>query len=406
MKCRHCANELHASCLDLGTAPPSNSYLSLEQLSEPELYFPLRLLFCDQCYLVQTEDFTRRELLFSEDYAYFSSYSSSWLEHARKYVSAVCERFALDQESLVVEVAANDGYLLQYVQQRNIPCLGIEPTESTAQAARAKGIRVESVFFGVASARELAGRGLQADLMVANNVLAHVPDINDFVAGFAVLLKENGVVTFEFPHLLNLVRFNQFDTVYHEHFSYLSLSAVQNIFSANGLNVFDVEELSTHGGSLRVYAQKSYVQPLADSVERVLELERSAGIHTAHFYQDFQAAAEGVKNALIRYLIDCKSQGLKVAAYGAAAKGNTLLNFAGIRHDLLSFVVDKNPQKQTRFLPGSRIRIEKPEAIEMERPDRVLILPWNLENEICDEMAFIRSWGAKFVLAVPHLREI
>lgn len=404
MKCRHCSSQLDVACLDLGTAPPSNSYLTQAQLSLPESYFPLRLLLCESCFLVQTEDFAQRELLFTEDYAYFSSYSSSWLAHAQAYVLAMQQRFSLNADSLVVEIAANDGYLLQYVRAQGIPCYGIEPTTSTAVVARQRGIEIIEAFFGEALGRDLSQQGKQADLIAANNVLAHVPDINDFVRGFACLLKPTGVATFEFPHLLNMVQLNQFDTAYHEHYSYLSLTAVKKIFESNGLQVFDVEQLSTHGGSLRVYAQNGSHHALSGRVADCLEQERVAGMLERDFYLSFQNNAERAKYALLEQLIQFKREGLTVAAYGAAAKGNTLLNFAGIRSDLVQFVVDKNPQKQGKYLPGSRVAIVDIEYLKQQRPDRIVIFPWNLEREITQELAFVREWGAQFVIAIPHLR--
>ncbi|MFZ6817474.1 methyltransferase domain-containing protein [Undibacterium sp. Ji22W] len=404
MKCRHCSSQLDVACLDLGTAPPSNSYLTPAQLSLPESYFPLRLLLCESCFLVQTEDFAQRELLFTEDYAYFSSYSSSWLAHAKAYVLATQERFSLTADSLVVEIAANDGYLLQYVQAQGIPCYGIEPTTSTAAVAKQRGIEIVEEFFGEALGNHLREQGKQADLIAANNVLAHVPDINDFVRGFACLLKPTGVATFEFPHLLNMVQLNQFDTAYHEHYSYLSLTAVKKIFESNGLHVFDVEQLSTHGGSLRVYAQNGSHHAISERVADCLEQERLAGMLGRDFYLNFQNNAERAKYALLEQLIQFKRDGLSVAAYGAAAKGNTLLNFAGIRNDLMQFVVDKNPQKQNKYLPGSRVPIVDIEYLKQQRPDRIIIFPWNLEQEITQELSFVREWGAQFVIAIPQLR--
>jgi len=405
MKCRHCHAPLTLSFLDLGTAPPSNAYRTAAQLRQPEMWYPLRLLVCESCWLVQTEDYAGRDALFTEDYAYFSSYSSTWLDHVQRYVAAMVARFDLNAQSLVVEVAANDGYLLQYVHQAGIPCLGIEPTASTAAAARAKGLTIIERFFGVDLADELAAQGRQADLMVANNVLAHVPEINDFVAGFTRLLKPNGVATFEFPHLLRMVEGCQFDTAYHEHYSYLSLTTVTRIFAANGLTVFDVEELPTHGGSLRVHAQRSDTgqQALRPAVTELLAREAAAGVTTAAFYQGFQEQAERVKNDLLRFLLDAKREGKRVAAYGAAAKGNTLLNFAGIRPDLLPYVVDKNPAKQGKYLPGSRIPIVTEDHLAADRPDFVLILPWNLKEEVMAQLAYVRKWNARFVTAIPTL---
>jgi len=404
LKCRHCHNEVKLPFLDLGTAPPSNAYLSAGQLDQPERYFPLRVLVCETCWLVQTQDFAGREELFTEDYAYFSSTSSSWLRHAEDYVAAMTERFGLGADSCVVEVAANDGYLLQYVAGRGIPCYGIEPTRSTADAARAKGIAIVEEFFGVALGEKLASEGRQADLTAANNVLAHVPDINDFVGGFARLLKPQGVSTFEFPHLLRMVTDTQFDTVYHEHYSYLSLTAVENVFRSNGLRVFDVEELPTHGGSLRVYACRiDAAHAVSPRVTEMLAREESAGITSAAFYARFQEAAEKVKNGLMRFLLDARRDGRSVAAYGAAAKGNTMLNFMGVRGDLLEYVVDRADAKIGKFMPGSRIPIVAEARLAETRPDYIVILPWNLRDEVSAQLSYAREWGATLVTAVPVL---
>lgn len=408
MKCRHCHTELTLPLVDLGSAPPSNAYLTEQTLHAPEKYFPLRVLVCDQCWLVQTEDYAGADELFSADYAYFSSFSTTWLKHAEKYVADMAQRFVLDADSHIVEVAANDGYLLQFAKARGIPCLGIEPTTSTADAARAKGIEIVEEFFGVKLAKKLVAEGRQADLTAANNVLAHVPDINDFVGGFATLLKPAGVATFEFPHLLRLVTENQFDTIYHEHYSYLSLIAVKRIFEQNGLNVFDVEKLPTHGGSLRVYAQRkdTGARQLSTSVAQLLEQETAAGMDTTAFYAGFQAKANKVKNDLLVFLIEAQRAGKSVAGYGAAAKGNTLLNYAGVRPDLISFVVDRNPAKQDKFLPGCRIPIVSEAHLKQARPDYVVILPWNLRAEVVEQLAYIREWGGQFVTAVPALKMI
>lgn len=405
MKCRHCDHELTKPFLDLGSAPPSNAYLRADALENPEIWLPLKLMVCDSCWLAQTLDFTGRENLFDADYAYFSSYSTSWLKHAEQFVTTMRQELALDENSLVVEVAANDGYLLQYVKAAGIPCLGIEPTTSTANAARVRGIPVIEKFFGTELAQELKTNQQSADLTVANNVLAHVPDINDFVAGFAALLKPQGVASFEFPHLLNMVQENQFDTAYHEHYSYLSLHAVQAIFEKNGLQVFDVQEWSTHGGSLRVLAQRSDTgqRELRDSVAAMLEKERTAGIADVAFYQNAQKQAEKAKFELLAFLLNCKKDGKKVAAYGAAAKGNTLLNFSGVRPDLLSYVVDINVHKQGKYLPGSRIPILTEVDLTADKPDYVLILPWNLRQEIEGQLSYIRAWRGKFVTAIPTL---
>lgn len=406
MICRHCAAAVTLPFLDLGSAPPSNAYLDTAALNAPETWFPLRVLVCEQCWLVQTEDHAGREALFTEDYAYFSSFSSSWLTHAEAYVQAMQRRFALGRTSQVVEIAANDGYLLQYVQRAGIPCYGIEPTASTAAAARDKGIAIEERFFGVALARELAAAGRQADLMAANNVLAHVPDINDFVAGFALLLKPEGVASFEFPHLLRMVQECQFDTAYHEHYSYLSLTAVQRIFAANGLAVFDVQQLPTHGGSLRVFAQRADTgrQPLLPAVAQLLQQETAAGMLGPDFYTRFGREPARIACELLAFLTAQRAAGKRVAAYGAAAKGNTLFNFAGVRPHLVPYVVDRNPAKQGKFLPGSRIPIVDEAHLRADRPDLVLILPWNLQSEVVAQLAYVRDWGGRFVTAVPGLQ--
>lgn len=405
MKCRHCNNDLHLEFINLGSAPPSNAYLTEQNLRSPEKWFPLKVLVCTNCWLVQTEDYTGADELFGPDYAYFSSFSSTWLRHAEEYVDYMVQRFDLDTGSYIIEVAANDGYLLQYVKSRNIPCLGIEPTYSTAKAARDKGIEIIEDFFGIQLAKKLLAKGIAANLMAANNVLAHVPDINDFVGGFSVLLKEDGVATFEFPHLLRLVAENQFDTIYHEHFSYLSLTAVDRIFQKNGLKVFDVEEKETHGGSLRVFAQRKDAgkRKTTMRVHELLDVEKKAGVTTIPFYQGFQRKSEKVKNDLVSFLIKTKQNGKKVAAYGAAAKGNTLINYAGIRFDLLPWVADRNPAKQGKFLPGSRIPICDEERVRAEKPDFILILPWNLRQEIIAQLHYIHDWGGQFVTAVPEL---
>lgn len=406
MKCRHCYNDLHLCLVDLNNAPPSNAYVSFDMLHAPETWFPLRVLVCDKCWLVQTVDYSGAEELFSRDYAYFSSYSDTWLRHAETYVDEMVGRFALGTASRVVEVAANDGYLLQYFLQRKIHCIGIEPTASTALAARAKGIEIVDAFFGKESAEAILKRYGQADLMVANNVLAHVPDINDFVSGFPILLKPNGIVTFEFPHLVQLVENVQFDTIYHEHYSYLSFTAVNRILAAAGLAVFDVASLFTHGGSLRVFAQPMDTgsREQLSSVDDLLKLEEDIGVNSPAWYSGFQPKVDAVKNDLLRFLLSAENEGKSVCAYGAAAKGNTLLNYAGVRADLLPYVVDRNPAKQGKYLPGSHIPIVSESRIQQDRPDYILILPWNLREEISRQLAYVRKWGGRFVTAVPHLR--
>ena len=405
MKCRHCLCALNLSLVDLGSAPPSNAYLTEKALKAPEKWFPLRVLVCERCWLVQTEDFAQAHELFDAEYAYFSGFSSTWLAHCEQFVSAMAARFGLTPESHVVEIAANDGYLLQYVKALGIGCTGVEPTAAAAAAARAKGIDIVEDFFGVSLATRLATANQRADLTVANNVLAHVPDINDFVAGFKLLLKPSGVATFEFPHLLNLIAENQFDTIYHEHFSYLSLTAVNTIFSAQGLKIFDVEELPTHGGSLRVFAQRTDTGrlPVEAAVKNLLQREMRAGITTAPYYSGFGCRVERIKNDFLRFLLDARAAGKFVAAYGAAAKGNTLMNYAGIRQDLIAFVVDRNPAKQGKYMPGSRIPIVEEERLREDKPDYVVILPWNLKAEVTQQLEYVRNWGGKFVMAVPHL---
>jgi SAM-dependent methyltransferase len=408
MNCRHCSLPLRHSFVDLGSAPPSNAYLTAEKLKAPEKWYPLQVMVCDGCWLVQTLDFAQAHELFDADYAYFSSFSASWLDHARRYVTAMTDRFGLDHTSHVVEVASNDGYLLQFVRERGIPCTGVEPTASTAAAARARGIETIEVFFGAESAARLATEGRQADLMAANNVLAHVPDINDFLRGFATLLKPAGVATFEFPHLLRLMAENQFDTIYHEHFSYLSLTALRGILTSCGLSIFDVEEISTHGGSLRVFVQRTGTgrQPVSSRVAALEAVEAERGLKSLDSYRGFQARSEQVKDEFLSFLIDARRRGKRVAAYGAAAKGNTLLNFAGVRPDLLEFVADRNPAKQHKFLPGSRIPIVDEAHLESVKPDYIVILPWNLRAEVLTQLGYVRGWGGKFVTAVPRLEII
>jgi 2-polyprenyl-3-methyl-5-hydroxy-6-metoxy-1,4-benzoquinol methylase len=405
MNCRGCATPLALPLIDLGTSPPSNAYVRADQLEQAEQWVPLKVAVCQQCWLVQTEDYTSADSLFDAEYAYFSSFSSTWLAHAEKYVAEMVERFGLTADSRVVEIAANDGYLLQYVAGRGIPCLGVEPTRSTAQAAREKGLEIRELFFGRGTAAQLKSEGWGADLMAANNVLAHVPDINDFLGGFATLLKSTGVATFEFPQLLTLMAGQQFDTLYHEHYSYLSLTAVQTLCERNGLQVFDVSQLSTHGGSLRVFVQRldgerREVQP---AVRQQLQAELAAGVQTAEYYATLAPAAERIKHGLLRFLLQAKAEGKRVVGYGAAAKGNTLLNYAGVKPDLLAWVADANPHKQGKYLPGSRIPIVSPAQIDIEKPDYVLVLPWNLLDEITQAFAGIRAWDGRFVIAIPEL---
>ncbi len=402
MDCRSCCSSLELVMADLGTAPFSNAYLTTAQLSEPELWYPLRVLVCTSCWLVQTEDFARRDELFGDDYAYFSSFSDSWLAHSRNYAKRMIRELELNASSFVVEIASNDGYLLKEFVAVSIPCLGVEPTASTAAASRAIGVPVLQEFFGEETAREILRKHGSADLMVANNVLAHVPDINDFVRGFATLLSVNGVATFEFPHLLRVIQGMQFDTIYHEHYSYLSLTAVDRIFLKNGLTIVRVEEIPTHGGSIRVFAKRLETDShVDDSVSRLLQLEQEEGITTVSYYETFQRNCIEIKRKLIEQLLQAQRMGLKVAAYGAAAKGNTLLNYAGIRSDQVQFVVDRNPSKQGKFLPGSRIPIVKESRLQAERPDIVVILPWNLQDELVKQLGYVSNWNCRIVVASP-----
>lgn len=407
MKCRHCTTKLEIEFLDLGNAPPSNAYLRLEDLRKPEVTYPLRVLVCSNCWLVQTEDYADIGELFSENYAYFSSTSKGWLKHAAAYCEMITNRFQLGKDSFVVEIASNDGYLLKNFVHSNIPCLGIEPTRSTAEAAQALGVPVRQEFFGEDVAHQMATACEQADLVIGNNVFAHVPDINDFTRGVAALLKKNGVVTFEFPHLLRLIEQTQFDTVYHEHFSYLSLSVVLSIFEAAGLRVFDVEQLSTHGGSLRVYGclvEADHQKTLA--VANLVEAEVSFGLQSADIYTTFQAKANAVKDGLVQFLLNAKAEGKSVAGYGAAAKGNTLMNYAGIRPDLMPFVCDAADAKIGQYLPASHIPILHPSTLQENRPDYLVILPWNIASEVMKVNQNLAEQGTKFVVAVPEIRVI
>ena len=406
MICRHCSSSNIKPVIDLGSSPPSNAYLLPADLFKLEKWYPLRVNVCAECFLVQTEDYANADELFDVGYAYFSSFSKTMLDHSKCYVDDMVERYSLNKDSMVIEIAANDGYLLQYVKDKNIPCLGVEPTKSTAEAARGKGLEVVEEFFGVALAKKLVDNGFSADLTVANNVLAHVPDINDFVEGYSLLLKPSGVATFEFPYLVNLLEKNQFDTIYHEHYSYLSLTAVDTIFNANGLRVFDVELVDTHGGSLRVFAERKdspREQVKTSIVKELLAEEESKGYLSDEAYIGFQAAAETAKNDLLKFLITAKDEGKSVCAFGAAAKGNTFINFAGIRPDLISVVADSNPAKQGKFMPGSRIPIVSEEVLASFKPDYVVILPWNLKEEIGSRLHYMREWDCKFVVGIPEL---
>lgn len=404
MKCRFCKAELNDVFLDLGSAPPSNAYLSPANLNEAESYFPLRLFTCRNCFLVQVDEVQKHDRIFSSDYLYFSSFSRSWLQHAENYVNKVIERLNMDGNSLAMEIASNDGYLLQYFKQNEIPCIGIEPTASTAKVAREKGIETIECFFGLQFAEEFTAGKAPPDLIIGNNVLAHVPDVNDFVAGLARAISSEGVITIEFPHLLQLVRHGQFDTVYHEHFSYFSLHTVQKIFNAHGLRIWDVEELPTHGGSLRLWACRQTARhKQTPAVATLLEKEAQAGMLEIDYYLGFQSRADAIKNDFLAFLLQCKRDGRQVMGYGAAAKGNTLLNYAGVKPDLLSFVVDASPHKQGRYLPGSHIPVVAEDKIRELKPDYIFIFPWNLQMEIIQQLSYVRDWGGQFVTAVPQL---
>lgn len=405
MNCRRCNAPLNRVLIDLGHQPASNAYLTRAMLDQSEVHAPLKTFVCEVCWLVQLPSYHRSEELFTADYAYFSSVSPGWVDHARRYVATVIDRFHLTDMDWVVEIASNDGYLLQFVKDAGIPCTGIEPTASTAAAARAKGIDSIERFFGVELARELVETEGHASLIVANNVLAHVPDINDFAEGFSILLAPEGVATFEFPHLVNLMNQCQFDTIYHEHYSYLSLTVVAKLFADKGMRVFDVEKIPTHGGSLRVFLclEEAQTHPQTPAVHDLLTEEEDAGVSTAQYYGTLAPRAEKIKLDLVEFLISQKKAGKSVAAYGAAAKGNTLLNYSGIRSDLIEFVCDAAPSKQGQYLPGSHVPIVDPAALYEHKPDFVLILPWNIRDEIVEQHGAIRDWGGRFVVSVPQL---
>lgn len=407
MNCRHCTQPLEHIFLDLGFAPPSNAYLAVGDLQKAETYFPLKLYVCSHCWLVQTEDHASADELFAADYAYFSSTSQTWLEHAARYADMITARLNLGPHSRVIEVAANDGYLLKNFVRTGIPCLGIEPTTSTAAAAEKHGIPVLREFFGEQLGKQLAASGQQADLIVGNNVYAHVPDINDFTRGLKAALKPDGTITLEFPHLMRLIEHTQFDTVYHEHFSYLSLLTVEHIFKAADLRIWDVEELPTHGGSLRIYGCHAEVErQTSPAISALLAEETRRGLQTLATYQDFQSRANQVKDELLAFLIEQKRAGKKVAAYGAAAKGNTLLNYGGVKPDLLPFVCDAAASKQGKFMPGSHIPILAPAALLEQRPDFLLILPWNIAAEVRQQNELLAELGMRFVTAVPSLEVV
>ena len=404
MNCRHCQNKLEHVFLDLGFAPPSNSYLKLEDLNKEEVYYPLKIYVCSECWLVQTADYAQREEFFNDHYSYFSSVSESWLAHAKNYSNKIIDYLSLNGSSRVVEIGSNDGYLLQYFVQKGIDAFGIEPTLDTAEKAKEKGIPVLNEFFSLDLAKQLSNNSKKADLVIGNNVYAHVPDINDFTAGIKKLLKPEGIVTLEFPHLLNLIKYNQFDTVYHEHYSYFSVHTVVRIFEKQGLRVFKVEKISTHGGSIRLYGCNMEDSRNCDeSLEEILKEEEEFGLMQMDIYSNFQKKVSDVKNNLLSFLIEKKKKDELVAGYGAAAKGNTLLNYAGVKPDLLSFVCDAAPSKQQKFMPGSHIPIFPPSEMIIKKPKWILILPWNISEEVLEQQKVLKEYGGQFLVAIPEL---
>ena len=406
ISCRSCQSTLFSEFLDLGSAPPSNAYLKEDQIFKSETYFPLRVIVCNKCWLVQTVDLVEFDDMFNSEYAYFSNYSETWRDHCARYSKQMIERFSLNRESIYIEIASNDGCLLNNFFKAGIQCIGIEPTESTALASKNQGHTVIQEFLTIKLAEELENKGKKADLIAANNVIAHVPNISDFIKSFSILLKPSGVITFEFPYLYNLIIYNQFDTIYHEHFSYFSLTSLTPILSKNNLSVFDVEELTTHGGSLRIFCQhkETGINNKTNQVEKFINLENKLFFNSAKFYDNFYNAVVQVKFNLLTLLIDLKMNGKNVIGYGAAAKGNTLINYCGINSDLIKFIVDKNPHKINKYLPGSHIPIMSEKYITELKPDYILILPWNLKEEIINQLAYVSEWNCKFILAIPHVR--
>jgi len=404
MKCRFCNTELKDLFIDLVNAPASNSFLTFDNLHEPETFYPLKVFTCHKCFLVQIEEYKKSGDIFNNEYVYFSSFSKSWLDHAKKYTDTMASRLGLNEDSKVVEIASNDGYLLQYFKEKNIPVLGVEPTKNTAEVAREKGIESINDFFGSRLAKEMLQKNIRADLLLGNNVLAHVPDIVDFVAGMKIILKDGGVITMEFPHLMQLVDNNQFDTIYHEHFSYLSFFTVKQIFESQGLELFDVDEIPTHGGSLRIYAKhKNDSRDISININALLVKEQQKGMTDSAYYSNFNKKALKVKLDLLHFLIKQKELNKTVAAYGAAAKGNTMLNYCGVKNDLIKYVADANPHKQNKFLPASHIPVVNEDFLKNDKPDFVIILPWNLKEEISEQLSYIKSWNAQFVTAIPGL---
>ncbi|HUZ57996.1 MAG TPA: class I SAM-dependent methyltransferase [Hanamia sp.] len=408
MQCRFCKTELTNLFIDLVNSPASNSFLTQQELNEPETFYPLKVYTCHHCFLVQVDEYKKSNAIFNNEYVYFSSYSSSWLHHAKKYTEMMIERFGYNEQSQIIEIASNDGYLLQYFKEKNIPVLGIEPAENTAEVARQKGITSINKFFGEKLAKELVTKHIKSDLLLGNNVLPHVPDIVDFVKGMRIILNPAGVITMEFPHLMQLVDNNQFDTIYHEHFSYLSFYTVKQIFESIDLEIFDVDEIPTHGGSIRIYAKhkEDSSKKISKNVAALLDKEKSKGMTELSYYSHFAEKAEKVKLDLIEFLICQKKENKKVAAYGAAAKGNTLLNYCGVKNDLISYAVDANPHKQNKYLPASHIPVTNESFLKNDKPDYILILPWNLKEEIINQLSYAKDWSAKFVIPIPELQII
>ncbi len=408
MQCRFCKKELQHIFIDLVNCPASNSFLTEKQLNEPETFYPLKVFTCGNCFLVQLDEYKKSDDIFNHEYVYFSSYSTSWLKHVERYTNMMIDRFGFNDKSLIMEIASNDGYLLQYFKQKNIPVLGIEPTENTARVAIDKGIETINEFFGITLAKELNSKNIKADLLLGNNVLAHVPDLVDFVGGMKIALKEKGVITMEFPHLMQLVENSQFDTIYHEHFSYLSFHCVSQVFESQELVVFDVEEIPTHGGSLRIFAKHAgdKSREISFNVSALLDKEREKGMNSLSWYGNFTQKALKVKLDLLDFLIKQKSEKKKVAAYGAAAKGNTLLNYCGVKNDFINYVVDANPNKQNKFLPASHIPVRDEAFLKKDKPDFIIILPWNLKEEIIEQLSYAKEWNAKFVIPIPELKII
>lgn len=405
MKCRFCSSENLNLFIDLGMSPLSNSFLTVDQLNNPEVYLPLKLWICNDCFLVQIDEYKNAHEIFNDDYAYFSSYSTTWLNHSKNYVDMISKRLNLNGESFAIEIASNDGYLLQYFKEKKIPCLGIEPTANTAKVAKDKGINTIMEYFTESKAKQIAIEFGKTDLILGNNVFAHVPNINDFVKGLKELLKASGTVTLEFPHLLKLIENNQYDTIYHEHFWYFSVYSLQNVFKKYNLSIYDIEELPTHGGSLRLYIKHSENNsiPILKSVQNIVDMEIRNGIDKFDYYQVFVKRVSNNKLDILEFLVKQKKDGKKIAAYGAAAKGNTFLNFCGIKNDIIDFVVDASPIKQNKFLPGSHIPVVSEEVLRIEKPDYVLIFPWNIKDEISNQISYIKDWGGKFVVSIPYL---